>query len=477
MPTHFNCSATIIALTCLSQIVPVYGQLIQDAGGFENDRFGFRLKVGDEYRYGYTDPSGAVVVPPRWATLYEFTEGLAPVGRASGDSEEFGFIDRDGRVVVEPVWHYVEEFSQGRAVVTKLVSRRTGERKSGYIDKNGSIVIAPIFDSASEFTEGLAAVERNGKYGFINLSGRTAISFQFDYASPFSNGLAAVRKGEKMGYIDKSGSTVIPMHFDDVSSFYDKDFAKVKLNRKEGIIRRDGSWLVQPTFYYIGVSFDEDLWWVKQVYNRCGYVNREGDSVIDYKFADVASFSDGRAAAAIEVDGEFVYGVINKTGDWICEPMWEMVYPYSGGLAVVRKRVGDSYRYGAIDRKGDVVIPVKLHNLDSFNEEGVAKAKYFGKLGLVDVTGEFVLDVVPSIQQWINTNKEYLQSVERGDERYAHVYTGRVFETKAGILRIEQRFVITGVDRRGGKVTVRSENRDENGKYYYQEILISQVPK
>lgn len=162
-------------------------------------------------KWGYRDPRGVVVIPPRFELAKPFSpEGLAAV------------VDEQG-------W--------------------------AYIDATGKLVIRPlVFDNGPDyFREDLARFTEDGKYGFFDRRGRAVISPRFDYAAPFASGLAAIcvgceevnsgehrfLQGGLWGFIDRSGALVIPARFEEVRPFQ-KGKAKVKLNGQWQVIGKDG---------------------------------------------------------------------------------------------------------------------------------------------------------------------------------------------------------------------------------------------
>lgn len=191
-----------------------------------------------EFRLGYVNKRGKIVIEPQFTTGYYFCEGLAPVMNNGG---KWGFIDKKGRWSIPPQFNEVHFFNEGLAPV------KIGQ-KYGYIDKTGKMVIQPQFDKAYIFSNGLAQVENGGKWGFINSKGQFVISQQFANAegflfSDFSN----VISNGKHGFIDKKGKYSIVPQFDGAFPMVD-GIAMVSQNGKWGIINKKGEMIVTPQF-------------------------------------------------------------------------------------------------------------------------------------------------------------------------------------------------------------------------------------
>ncbi len=123
--------------------------------------------------------------------------------------------------------------------------------KAGFINTEGKIVIRPQFKNAGRFSENLAPVEtKNGKWGFINKKGEMVIQPEFDWALIFREGLALIQINKKWGFINSAGKIVIEPQFDHADSF-SEDLAHVQIFREKyysGYIDKNGNWVIQPIF-------------------------------------------------------------------------------------------------------------------------------------------------------------------------------------------------------------------------------------
>jgi hypothetical protein len=148
-----------------------------------------------DFKMGFKDLTGKVVIPPQFDDVGYFSEGLAPVRVG----EKWGYIDKTGKIVIPPQYANAHSFWEGRAAVN--IGSKWGYGKWGFIDKMGKMVIPPRYDYVGNFSEGLAWVAVDGKYGFIDQAGTMVIPPQYDYAGTFSQGVASVGKeaGEVFG--------------------------------------------------------------------------------------------------------------------------------------------------------------------------------------------------------------------------------------------------------------------------------------
>ncbi len=158
--------------------------------------------------WGFIDRSGAIVVPPTYDAVGEFSEGLATVQQ----DDLYGFINTNFELVVEPVFGDAGEFHGGLASVTV-------DGVAGYCRPDGTLAIEPQFARAGAFADGLAPVVVGARSGFINTAGAIVIDPTFDTAEPFSEGLAAVRVDHRWGYIESTGHRIVEPAYESAQPF------------------------------------------------------------------------------------------------------------------------------------------------------------------------------------------------------------------------------------------------------------------
>ncbi len=92
-----------------------------------------------------------------------------------------------------------------------------------------------------------------------------------------------------------------------------------------------------------------------------GYIGRQGKVVIEPRFQDAESFSEGLAAAK----SGGLWGYIDKTGNWVIKPRFLQAKPFSEGLAAVNIHGA----WGFVDKQGVLVIPARFDAVDSFSDD------------------------------------------------------------------------------------------------------------
>lgn len=292
-----------------------------------------------EYKYGFMDTSGKVVVPPKYDRVCQFSEGLAAVYEINTYQEELypgipvtmesckiGFIDKTGNLVIPMVYESIS------STTTVWNDAGTGSRRTG-------------------FSEGLISVQKGSKWGVIDKQGKTILSFQYDLPlGSFHNGLASFSSGGKSGFVNQSGKVVIPANYNFVQDF--------------------------ENGYAVVANYDRVSQYGDMLY---GAINSQGKLVVPIKYPYMSNFYDGMACVSDQSYGGGKYGFVNTSGALAIPIQYAKAYSFSNGLAVVAmedERFHEptiQYRYGYINNQGKVVIPLQYSIARSFTD-GIAAA-------------------------------------------------------------------------------------------------------
>lgn len=288
--------------------------------------------VDDSLRYGFTDETGIIVIPPQFDSVRDFSEGLSAV-RLSG---KWGYIDTLGNIVIDYRFSVQPlEFSDGLAAFVT-------NKKWGYIDTNGNIAIEPVYESAKSFYAELAPVKKAGKWGYINTKGEMVIAPKFNEAYRFSKDKVAVVRGA---------------------------------DNKRGFIEIDGEYKIKPTYRDVK-SFSQSLAPV-MVSDKWGYINLENKITIPVSYQSADGFIDGYAA----VKANNVCAVIDTNNVFYFSPTeYEVVYENMNNLGFGVFTMQFEKMWGLMKADGtEVVKPFAMSPISIYGNGKIFRAKtYYG---------------------------------------------------------------------------------------------------
>jgi hypothetical protein len=293
--------------------------------------------------------------------LNDFYDGLAPVGKSL-----ICYIDSNGNSIIKDSLN--ELAPDGGYIEIRRIY--------GFIDRNGSFIIPCIYEyndynskeiyreetegeievtePGFKFSEGCVRLKKNDKYGFADTNGKIIAPFIFDEADDFSEGLAEVgiispnnQADIRSGYIDISGAYVIPLK-------YQYEHQKVWGYRRQSQFCEDMALVTSMSKLGYGIGQKEF------------FINKNDEAIIEsgsYKLC--TGFSEGLAVVSKEY-GEYIfqkgrdtkYGFIDKNGNLAIEFRFDRAQSFSDGLAAVRM----NGKYGFIDNLGEIIIDCKYSN-------------------------------------------------------------------------------------------------------------------
>ena len=306
------------------------------------------------------------------------------------------------------------------------------------------IISFSVMTSCRNQIEYLYPIQVNDKYGYINRKGKVVIEPEYLYASEFTEGCALIvvdtvwskcnykyNYGEltyKYGYINKSNKIII-----DTSLIYVNDYAlknydflglnellcyngRIKFQEKnksnylyEGYMDKNGNIVISPIHQYqYGTHFSNDMAAVMDENYRCGYIDINGDIIIDYIYENASEFSEGYAIVSSGSDAFIIDKKGNIQGKRIsAESSLDDIYvisPFKSGVALIK---ADSmlYNYSPpqymyIDKEGETHILPDGHYCLGFSEGYGAIATEKGKWYFVNTNFDCVSDYYENISSF-----------------------------------------------------------------------------
>lgn len=247
-------------------------------------------------------------------TIYELLDAQGEVVLA-GAYEYVGPMSEDGLalVVINGHYTYVDKDANTRKVpdmeqyqsVGLINNERIVATKDGYyglLDSNLVQKCDFIYEDMTIPADKLVAAKQNGKWGLISRNGKAKTEFVYDDVLRDEHGFATRQKlvfvkiGQAYHIINEEGVNIGSEEYEDAKPFPSIGYAAVC---------RNGKW---------------------------GYVDKEGQLIIDYQFEDARSFHNGYAAVCM--DGK--WGFIDISGTVVIPNNFEMVTDItSRGTAVV----------------------------------------------------------------------------------------------------------------------------------------------
>jgi hypothetical protein len=223
-------------------------------------------------------------------------------------SHLIGIRDDNQQVVVAPKYGSINEFIGTYAVVTNP------EFQYGIIDNDGQEVIPCEWEYLALDPElEIIFFSTDGKTGVMDYSQQVIIPAQYDHISFFSKGNAFFSQDGKTGLIDLVGKVVLPAVFETIME-YDESHIIIIENERYYVVDISSQQKTTAGYDYLLLANEDGLVVALQD-NKYGYITKDGETAIPFKYEYATPFFDGIAAVNETEDGDVLY--INTKGEYV----------------------------------------------------------------------------------------------------------------------------------------------------------------
>ena len=334
----------------------------------------------------------------------------------------------------------------------KLIPVQSGEYFQ-YINTEGKIIINPQFENATVFRDGLALVETSTdedepKFGFINEEGKFVINANYKESTIFSEGLAwVVVENAAPSIIDKKGEIKFTLQDAEEVRLFKNGLAAFSMVNEEGdenwgFVDKEGEIVINPQFSKVR-DFSDGLCGVRNDDGKWGFINKEGKIIINHQFDGVTYFKDGKCVvtsskkdgvidkegkyiinaqfSSMKVDGDLFmvkqgdkFGWCDEDGKFIINPQFSEVYPFNDN-EITSVKSGKSYGY--IDKEGEIVINPQFDGALPFNGK-LALVLSGRKIGFIDKEGKYIIN-----PQFDGGSMDFVEYLLTGGSEYSSANT------------------------------------------------------
>ncbi|KGL64236.1 hypothetical protein PHEL85_1288 [Polaribacter sp. Hel1_85] len=327
---------------------------------------GGNLLKDAKYKAYYIDKTNKIIVSEKFDTGEPFKNGSARVTKYAtndsfmgGGSNKTYYINREGQRLNKQDYNLAKasNFKNGYATVKN-------DNYYAIINEKGEITSKLKFHNKPVFKNGIAIVETTSafravfgsyvKYGYIDYTGKTIAKIKYTKAGEFVDGKALVEENNETFYIDKEGNKI---NNEDKTN-------KIKSELKNATSIKDLEDILSKNYEEVlksgnGYRVKKDA--------RFGFITKRGEIKITVSLKRLGLFHDGLAIFTDKSKGTFVKcGYINEEGEKIVEEKFGECSDFSEGIAVVGKVNLIRRKVGYINTKGKTIIPFKYYTGTSF---------------------------------------------------------------------------------------------------------------
>lgn len=261
----------------------------------------------------------------------------------------------------------------------------------GMMDVNGNTVLEAKYEMLGLSCDGLIAFAKDRKWGVMDFKGNVVHDPEFSSIAELESGPIVVCKGILHGVLRRDGSYSCECKFTNLGRFVDGLApARVDWDSKYGFVDSNGDFVIEPRFE-AAECFSEGRAPVKAAAGRYGFIDLQGSMKVDCKYSLVGRFSEGLAAFS-KVKAANKFGFLNPDGVEVLKPQWNGIELwFAGGLACVWK----GEKYGYLNRSGEIAIPYSYDHAEPFHF-GLAvcgvDSDEDSRYGFINATGDWVVE-------------------------------------------------------------------------------------
>ena len=304
------------------------------------------LLIQKDGKYGVADNAGKIILEPNYTETTNLGKDNKGGYIVKDDSGLYGIVDYSKNVVLENKYQEIKKVYGNDVYVVS----QDGKQK--VVNANGEDVLTEGFEEISAILktkdQGVIYVS-NGKYGVMTLSGEVKIEAQYDNLVEAKAGIFIATRGDKRGIIDFNNNEKVPFNYNTISynekgDIYiaeDENITGYIMNtdfeiKQTGIlieINTDAGYFElrqNDEYAYYNFKFEKKdkkeilnnhTLYLDRKDNQYGYVDKEGNVVVEYIYDD-ATEQNEYGYAAVKKDGK--WGAINSKGEVVQEPKYNL---------------------------------------------------------------------------------------------------------------------------------------------------------
>ena len=254
------------------------------------------IQVKEDGKWGIASANGSPIIPCEYDAVSTYSTKRAIVRSGSVIS---AVDSNNNRIALL----HKDAIAFGNFENNRLALHTT----DGWIMANGDLKTAStVYEELGMFSEGYAAAKKDGKWGVVDRDDAWLIEPIYDGVVTDELGRCY---GQNVVFVRRGGKAILLSDGEEIASFdnalpFADGWAAVKQNGKWGFVDTQGQFLIEPQFDD-ALSFGQHLAAVK-VGGLWGYVNVYGKIVIEPQYREVKSFHHGSAPVLTQDGWKFI---------------------------------------------------------------------------------------------------------------------------------------------------------------------------
>lgn len=300
--------------------------------------------------WGYIDQTGNLAIAPQWQSAFAFQNGIAAV--KSG--ELTGFIDKTGKQIIPCQYVNAGSFSEDGFATISV------DDQWGIIDAEGNTVVEPCFKYAGPIVGGTSIVNDGFSYGVINTAGEYVVYPGYEYISRIGDSLYAAQEFAAPVIVNENGEVITLLLVDGAMPTEEQLAAYPDGTPCELVSAPTSNGLTLYKFFDANGNsismniFSEVPGTEFHIANGSGMMvllDAEGKQIGDQKWAGINA--EASTENCICVVNNNLFGYINPQGEYLIQPQFSSVGFFNNGVSM--GFIGQNMT--VFDENGQAILP------------------------------------------------------------------------------------------------------------------------
>ena len=323
------------------EILPIEYEEITPILGIENN-----LLIKKEGKYGVATNDGKIIIEPKYAEISALGKNKVAGYIVKDENEKYGIIGVSSKEILPNQYDGITDvYGNDLYVVEKA-------KKQILIDKEGTEILSEGFDKISQILKNKDTgiiFQKNNKYGVMKTTGEVTLDAKYDSLEEAKSEIFIYKQDEKYGIMDITGQVKIEPQYTNITyeekadiyiaekenyeaDILDNTFATrisgmvLECNTETGYIKMLENDQTKYYTFHFEEKQEKDIFpnrtlFVSKKDGKYGFVDKDGNVVVDYQYDDATEQND-YGYAGIKKDAN--WGSINNEGKVIQEPKYDL---------------------------------------------------------------------------------------------------------------------------------------------------------
>ena len=306
-----------------------------------------------EGKYGVATNDGKIIIEPKYTEISALGKNKVAGYIVKDENEKYGIIGVSSKEILPNQYDGITDvYGNDLYVVKEGETKKVINKKQILINKEGTEILSEGFDKISQILKNQDTgiiFQKNDKYGVMKTTGEITLDAKYDSLEEAKSEILIYKQDEKYGIMDITGQVKVEPQYTNITyeekadiyiaekenyeaDILDNTFTTrisgmvLEINTETGYIKILENDQTKYYTFHFEEKQEKDIFpnrtlFVSKQDGKYGFVDKDGNVVVDYQYDDATEQND-YGYAGIKKDAN--WGSINSEGKVIQEPKYDL---------------------------------------------------------------------------------------------------------------------------------------------------------